>query len=434
MRFAVHINQAWRVVFLAVLAAVTAPEPALAAFSAPVWFSGRDSHNPKVAVDSDGNALIVWSFYDGAHNRIQARARSAAGVLGPIQTLSPAGVDAYEPVLAVHALGDAVIVWSLYDGANYSIQARARSAAGVLGLIQTLSAAGINALAPQIAMLAYGDALIVWQTSVEGVSGASSRVQARSRSAAGVLGPIQTLSVGFRALFPQVALDKSGGALVVWDLYDGANFSVQARSRSAAGVLGPIQTLSGYRSLSPQFAVDSSGEALIVWYRSDASGDLIQARARSAAGVLGPIETISSGKYFGYNPYVARDYYGNSLIVWNVNPNQVQARKRSADGVLGPLLHLSPDTGDRQEPDSARVAMVGRGDAVIAWRRNIGFNYEIEARTLSASGELGSVQELGSDWLADKVQVAMDIRGRALVVWERSEPGYFIRIQGAAGP
>ena len=69
-------------------------------------------------------------------------------MLSPIQTLSAGGQDAENLQLALDATGDAVLVWQRSDGANVRIEARARRAAGVLGPVRTLSAAGQGASDP----------------------------------------------------------------------------------------------------------------------------------------------------------------------------------------------------------------------------------------------------------------------------------------------
>jgi hypothetical protein len=46
-------------------------------------------------------------------------------VLGPIQTLSGAGQDAFAPQVAVDSGGNAVAVWRRFDGTNFRVQAAA---------------------------------------------------------------------------------------------------------------------------------------------------------------------------------------------------------------------------------------------------------------------------------------------------------------------
>ena len=125
--------------------------------------AGENATAPQVAVDADGDAVFTWARFDGADHRVQARARSAAGTLSAVQTLSSAGQDAGRPQVAVDADGDAVLTWLRSDGTNYRIQARARSAAGTLSAVQTVSAAGQDAFDPQVAVDADGDAVFTWQ-------------------------------------------------------------------------------------------------------------------------------------------------------------------------------------------------------------------------------------------------------------------------------
>ena len=124
-------------------------------------------------------------------------------MLGPLHDLSAAGQDAYEPQIASDAEGDAVAAWG-----RDRIQARTISAAGVLGPVQTLSdPCTCRSTTPQVASDADGDAVAVW------ASQQIQRVEARTISAAGVLGPVQTLSFGFA---PQVASEADGDAVAVW--------------------------------------------------------------------------------------------------------------------------------------------------------------------------------------------------------------------------
>jgi hypothetical protein len=87
--------------------------------------AGRDAGLPHLAVEPDGDAVLAWSRSDGADDRLQARTRSAAGALGAVQTLSAAGQDAGGPRVAVDADGDATVIWGRSDGVNIRIQAAA---------------------------------------------------------------------------------------------------------------------------------------------------------------------------------------------------------------------------------------------------------------------------------------------------------------------
>src|SRR4051794_18596621 len=97
-------------VLLASVIAVAASSPARAQFGTPFSLSNSNADHvalaPNVAVNSNGDAVAVWRRNDGAHYRVQARMRSAAGVLGAIQDLSDPGTDAIAvPQVAINDAG-----------------------------------------------------------------------------------------------------------------------------------------------------------------------------------------------------------------------------------------------------------------------------------------------------------------------------------------
>jgi hypothetical protein len=325
-----------------------------------------DASSPRVASDAGGDAIAVWGT---SNYRIQARTISAAGVLGPIRTLSAAGQPAIGAEVASDADGDAVAVWERSDGLDWRAQARTISAAGVLGPIRTLSRSGGSAAGALIASGADGDALAVWGRS----DGSNHRVQARSISPPGVLGPIRTLSrAGDRASAAGIASAANGDAIAIWRRFDSATSNrVQARTISAAGALGPIQTLSaaGESDFPPQIASDADGDAVAVWgFR----GYRIQARTISSAGVLGPIEVLSDPDGTPtVLPEVASDGNGGAIAVWlghDGSHYRIQARTISAASTLGPIQTLSPAGKDASAPE---IAVDADGDAIAVWARLI---------------------------------------------------------------
>jgi hypothetical protein len=220
---------------------------------------------------------VVWRRFDGTTYRVQARRRSAAGALSATYTLSGAGYNSGAPQVAMDADGNALAVWSRFDGSNHRVNARTSSAGGALGPIQTLIDAQEAASGPQVEMNARGKAVVVWSRYV----GANLRVQARARTASGALAAIQTLSAPSQSAdSPQVAIDPNGSAVVVWRRFDGAHHRIQVRARSASGALSATQTLSarGQSVDSPQVAVDPDGNAVVVWRRFDRADYRIQVR------------------------------------------------------------------------------------------------------------------------------------------------------------
>jgi hypothetical protein len=403
----------------------------------PLTTAGPGESNSRVAIDPQGNAVVVWRHFDGTRYWVQARTRSAAGVLGPIRNISGAGQDGLYPFVGIAANGDAVVSWYLSNATNFYIQVRALSAAGYLRPIQTLLRTDRKAYPSPIGVDADGNALIAWW----GLTGTNYRVAVRARSATGVLSPVQVLSpAGIDAVVPRVAVSANGSALITWSVGNGTNSSVQARSRSANGVLGRIQTLSNSgHDGSPELAIDPAGNAVVAWTSISGTNTSpqVKARLRSATGALGPILTLSQAGPYAQNQKVAIGANGDAVITWNSydgKNTRVQAITLSAAGVLGPLLTLSEADDDGYLP---QVAVGGDGNAVVTWMRRFRegtWNWRVEARTLSPAGVLGPIMALsepGKD--ADDGPVAVNANGDSIVTWASSD-GTTWQVMGAATP
>jgi hypothetical protein len=103
------------------------------AWQAPVDLSaaGQEAFDPQVAVDSQGNAVAVWYRYDGTSYVVQGAVRPAAsGVWQAPVDLSAADEDAVHPQVAVDSQGNAVAVWSRYNATSYIVQSAVRLARG----------------------------------------------------------------------------------------------------------------------------------------------------------------------------------------------------------------------------------------------------------------------------------------------------------------
>jgi hypothetical protein len=446
----------WASLVALLVALGVAPTAVEAAWTAPLTLSaaGQDGLGPQVDVDADGDAVVIWHRFGGVNERVQARAISSAGVLSSVQTLSAAGQDAFAPQVAVDPDGDAIFTWERYDGTHTRIQARARSSAGVLSPVQTLSAVGQDAVDPQVGIDADGDAVFTW----ERFDGTNWRVQARARSAAGVLSPVQTLSAaGQPTRRPQVAVNDVGDAVFAWERFGGPYWWIEARARHADAVLSPVQTLfspqtpNQYSAFSPQVAIDVDGNAVFAWgldIREFRGRSRILARARSAAGELSPVQFLSAPGGSGggaFQPQVAVDGSGNAVFTWaRVDgyvgpPPVIEARARSAAGTLSPVQIISD-----YDASSPQVALDDAGDAVFAW-----WFFEtdpdcctdpVQARTRSVAGALGPVEtvspgapDASGQFRNPRPQVAVGAIGDAVLTWQRFD-GTTWRVQAAVGP
>ena len=388
-----------------------------------------------VALFPNGTAIVAWERSDGTNMRIETRARSAGGVLSAVQTLSPAGQDAFEPEVAIDDTGRAVFVWERSDGTNIRVQTRARSAGGVLSAVQTISPAGADAIRSRVEVDADGDAVYTWQRPG---GGGTQLVQGRARSSTGVLSSVKDLSpVAAFSFSPDVAVTDGGDAVFTWSRFDFASSQrqIQTRARSAAGAYSAIQTISPTDAPAsrPTVAVrPSTGDAVYAWEAVDGPNVRVTTRARSAAGVLGAVQAISPAGQDAEAPEVAVDAGGDAVYAWERSDGtntRIQTRSRTATGAFSAVQTLS-DAGVNARDVEHDVDAAG--DSVFVWERGTG--PRIESRNRSAGGSLSAVHPVSqSGTTGDEARVDMTDLNDAVASWHGPLGGN-VRVQISTGP
>jgi hypothetical protein len=418
------------------LAALAAPAAAAAAWTAPTDLSdaGGNAGQHEVAIDPAGNSVAAWTCWDGVDWRVQVRTRSAAGVLSPAATLSAAGQDASHPEVAVDAVGNATIVWSRFDGLRWRIQARTLSAFGVVGVAPLdVSDPGLSSSEPQVGVDAAGNVVMTWIAN----DGVTDRIQARTLAPAGALGAVQEVSTpGRNTWAPQLAVAPTGDTVLSWIEFDGANERIYARTLSAAGVLGGLRSISaaGQDGHYSQAAIDANGDARLVWERFDGADNRIQTRSLSASGVRGSVTTISDAGQDANFPQLSIDGAGNTFFAWqrfDGTEDRAQVSTLSAAGVFGVPVTIS----NAGEPAYyTQIAADAGGTAVVTYQRSDGTNARIRARRVDLAGEVTAVRTLSAAGQSAFVpELAGNAAGDAAVVWERND-GVDDRAQLSTGP
>ncbi len=369
-----------------------AERPAGGVFDAPQTLSDGSAYAmlPDVASDAQGDALAVWLHYDGANARVQAAYRPAGGAFGATQTLSATGYEARDPRVAMNADGQAVIVWSLGSGLVEKVQAISAAPGGVFGEVADLTAFGEVASVPQVALDASGDALAVW----DDWDGANIRIEDAVRPAGGSFGAPRFLSpAANNADTPQVAFDAQGNALAVWR-FDGSPAStVQAAYRQAGGEFGVPQTVSTPSSMpaqAPQVAFDGQSDGVVAWQQSDGTYLRVDANVRQpgSAGAWATPSTLDPGGQEAYEPQIAGDGLSGTVVSWktfNGIANTAQAAYRPAGGSFAPATTVSAASPQEGRPE---VGIDAQGNAIAVWSRSNGPNYLLEAAGYDAAGPL----------------------------------------------
>jgi hypothetical protein len=282
-----------------------------------------------------------------------------------------------------------------------------------------------------VAIDADGDSFHVWVRS-------DSVVQGRTRSAAGRLGPVLTLSkTGLEipeALMPKVAANPSGGSLFAWLTTNatGTQNLIQGRFRAADGTLKPIQNLVAQSTdlgeiLEYDLALSNNGSGVVAWHNQGATSD-IKARVRPAAGAMGQVKTIATGGLDGETafPEVEMDNGGEAVFAWQAATanieGRIQARVLSPTGTLGPVKTLaSPNaTLGGEEGTASQLAVNPSGDAVFTWTRTDALTGKdlVEGRVLTDDNVLKPTVKLSAgDTEVSEPEVDIANSGAAVFAW-----------------
>jgi hypothetical protein len=345
--------------------------------------SGADALAPQVALAPDGTATVVWTRWDGTSFRIQERRISSAGTPAEAtRTLSAAGQNAFDPQVDVATSGEATVVWKWFDGAHYLVQERRVAPNGTAETpTQTLSLSGQDAVEPHLEVAGDGTATVVWAR----FDGTATIIQERRVKPDRTLTAILNLSAaGRNAVEPQVALGPKGEATVVWDRFDGTNWVIQRQRLTAAGPLegGPVNVSEGSKSAEPQVAIDGGGKATVVWDRFDGSNFVVQARQLSPTGaaLTAPVQ-LSVGGRDAADPQLGVAPDRRVTVLWtrfNGSNWIVQRREFGATGTLGSTTESLSAAG-RNAGDPV-VAWGAEGTLTMAWKRFNGSGDVVEAK------------------------------------------------------
>ncbi len=415
---------------LAVLAASIAfAESAGATFSP--WFNvtppESSSSTPDLASDADGDTIVVWGGYNSLPPGqeflgYQARKISAAGTLGSVIQLAPVASVIGPIQVAADADGDAVAVWQHSNPPEYRIQGRTISASGALGPIRFLTPAGQNNFVAEVASDANGGAYVTWLDP-------NHAIRLRTISAAGVVGPSRILATGASSP-PLIASGADGDAVAVWLKPDAnGDTRIQARTVSSTGTLGAIKILSvggGFASAYPGVAVDADGNAIVSWAGNQVGQQgQVQTRRLSDTGVLSPTKTLSTA---GFDPKITTDADGDAIAIWrNAVGVGLSARAVSKTDALGPVAAVGAGADKEITSD-------GLGGGIAVWSRFDGSNERVQARTISSAGVLGTLKNLSAVGRSSILpQVESDLQGDAVAIWEGSD-GTYQRVQASRGP
>ncbi len=345
-----------------------------------------NAESPQIAFDANGNAIAVWSQSDGTRLNIWAnRYTASTDSWGTAELVENDDNGAVNPQIAIDANGNAIVVWLQSNGTAGSIWANRyipNFGWGSAQLIETDDTG--DARAPQIAIDANGNAIAVWSQE----EGFRDNIWVNRYTASnGSWGTAQLIETddGF-AYSPQIAIDANGNAIAVWKQLDGARWNIRANRYMLGTDWGTAKQIGDCGNHSycgrPQIAIDANGNAIAVWRLfSVGAGDTgILANRFSAGSGWGTAESIKANSGSTGYPQVTVNANGNAIAVWpqsdGTRYNIWANRYTPASGWGTAQLTETDNAGGASDP---QIAIDANGNAIAVWEQFDGTRYNIWA-------------------------------------------------------
>lgn len=359
---------------------------------------------PDVAVDDAGNAVAVWTQFDGTRTSVWFNRYVPLAGWGTALRIGDNSGNADAAKIAVDADGNAIAVWLQHDGTRLNVWANTYVAGGEWEGPVIIDSSTQNAETPRLAMNADGQAVVVW--AHDGGSNGSIW-SSRYEPGVGWETPASVEAGSADASVPDVAIDASGTAVVVWveasNIF--ANRSVVGDGWGDAGLI----ELSATTAFDPHVDITPQGEAIVVW----AQGGIRSARSTDALG-WGVISLVDDGAASASSARVAMDASGNAIVVWEQD-GMIWANRQIATDPWGEPV---PFGGTGLTPD---VDVDLAGNALATWVVN-DFDGSTDVwsnRFVVGAGWAGSEELEDSRTPGGVVQQSLSLapRGTAVAVW-----------------
>ncbi|WP_375768361.1 Ig-like domain-containing protein [Archangium gephyra] len=346
------------------------------------WEPGReldtvhpgDVEHPAVAVNEAGFGVAVWELH-GARVDLYAAEYTPGTGWGEPRLLETRDEPVSTPRVGVDAEGNALVVWKQSDGTAESLWAARLVKGGGWGAPLLLETDAGATTVPALALEGSGRAVAAW---LQPDSGGTVRVRAsRYVPGSGWTPPEQAAASG-EGSSVSAALSANGSAFL---LFRGSSeASVGPSLLSTRYVPGEgwstVATRLGEAPPGgddPGLAMDRWGRAMAVWTRPEASTGfwfLSVSRFVPKEGW----RSISLGTRMASQPSVASDGQGNFHLVWVENTYGIDqvfaARYPEGATAISSVVELEPYHGGTSK--RPRVRANGTGSAMTVWYRDNG--------------------------------------------------------------
>jgi hypothetical protein len=366
-----------------------------------------------VAVDSVGNATVVWEAND-ANGPSVKMSRIPVGQLPSSPTKLSQNAIFDSPQVAVDAANNATIVWTELSGVTAVVRMVRVSPTGTVSAPTSVSAGGQTVMFPRIGVNARGDTWITWAAGVV----PTVVVQAVQIPVSGVASvPINIASFVQFSNASAVAVDAAGNATIVWPQFSPSATSIQAARVPLNGVPSSPITLSssGLSVQSPVLGGDPNGNATVIWQTETLAGHGIQMTQIPFGGAPTVPVTLCPPTEDASDAQLAVNAAGAATVVWQAHGGvfigNAFAVQIPSGGLPGPQIPLAPS--GLSSPQLPQVGMDTAGNAIFVWK----WPNLIQGMRMPPSGIPTTAVNLSASGVASAPQLAVSAAGNATATW-----------------
>jgi hypothetical protein len=380
------------------------------------------TYNTKIGYAADGSAIAVWIQTDGTWKSVWAsHYTSLAGWSVPELIEHDDSGDAGYPRLAISANGDAVVVWSVNTGVTaYNIWANHYTSSGGWETAQTIESGAGSATFPEVAIDNQGNAMAIWSQ----FNGTDTNIMVNQFSPVSGWGAEQTIeSMNGLATFPDIAFDPSGNAMAVWT-QPSAGIVYVWSNRYVPGTTGwegpqQVETNSSNAS-NARIAFDSAGNALAVWVQNNGGIHNSWANRYTPTGGWQSAQRIDNDDMSAvYSPKIIIDNNGDAIAVWSQDNGSFESiwatRYLVSSGWETAEKIQSGDTS--VEAGDVNIAIGGNNHAIAVWYQSDGSLRKIWANEFIPGSGWSTPELIGDTNFAQYPDIAIDNDGNAIAVW-----------------
>jgi hypothetical protein len=389
---------------------------------------------PQVAVDSSGNAVVVYQRAGEIWSNYYSATTGSWGTPGAVDARP--GSAAQSPYVAVDRNGGWLAVWAqdpngTLKGIYYASSTNGTSWSAVMSLTNTTS------WAPALAMNADGAAIVAWSESVSNMWQAAANTRATTASAwsgAMVLRPGE--DNGDKD--PVVAMSGTGEGFVLWTQDDAADWiSVWVRRHAPSG-WQPAELFESYEaqsSYSPAIAANAAGAVVGSYLQvTPTTMQLWTRRYTPGAGFAAPLKAGEATEIESIAfPSITLDANGVATAAWASSIQgkyQVYTNRAGATDMAWPAsaTMIEMDNAAAQDDPNSIIARSPMpivkndvaGNVTLIWRKRSGTRFDMYARRFPAGGTMWGAQELLETRDTNSVfwpSLGVGTGGTAVAVW-----------------